>query len=58
MTVMKFYAMDRIFDAVSESLRELPINDLITEGTLFNCSARIERHDVTGEIETKGNSTE
>ena len=28
------------------------------EGVLYNCSARIEKNDASGEHETKGNSTE
>lgn len=59
MSVMKFYAMERVFDvaAVRTLASDVSISNLMAEGVLFNCSARIEKND-HGELETKGNSTE
>mmetsp|Transcript_22172 Transcript_22172/g.16573 ORF Transcript_22172/g.16573 Transcript_22172/m.16573 type:complete len:171 (-) Transcript_22172:1246-1758(-) len=58
MTVMKFYAQDKIYkvEDITDVKKDIKIGKLMSEGVLYNCSARIERD---GENEkTMGNSTE
>jgi len=43
MTVKEIYFLDQIYTGVPSHLSSLPRNDLLSEGVLFNCSARIER---------------
>lgn len=58
MTVKEFYTMDTIYASpFPTNYSQLPSSEFLTQGILFNCSARIEvalgnRH------ETKGNVTE
>lgn len=56
MTVMQFYTQEDVKNA-RDSLDSLKVKDLMVEGVLFNCSARIERGP-TGELKTEGNCTE
>lgn len=57
MTVMEFYTMEKVHDRSATYFKELQTHKLITEGVLFNCSARIEKNEEGKDI-TKGNSTE
>ena len=57
MTVREIYFLDSIYSGRPSHFNSLPRNALMTEGVLFNCSARIE-HDERGQLETKGNPTE
>jgi P-type E1-E2 ATPase len=59
MSVMKFYTQDEIHDVtkIVNIVDQIKTHQLMTEGVLYNCSARIER-DHFGMLETKGNSTE
>ncbi|CDW88443.1 calcium-translocating p-type pmca-type family protein [Stylonychia lemnae] len=57
MTVKEIYFLDTIYTGVPAHFNTLPRNDLLAEGVLFNCSARIERNEL-GVLETKGNCTE
>jgi P-type Ca2+ transporter type 2B len=57
MTVKEFYTMDTVFQGRPSNFKELATADLMGEGVLYNCSARIERND-RGEQEPKGNVTE
>jgi hypothetical protein len=60
MTVKGLWAQDRIhqnenLDALS--IDNLQSKDLLAQGVLFNCSARVEISDM-GLLEAKGNCTE
>jgi magnesium-transporting ATPase (P-type) len=57
MSVMEFYTMENVYDNKTKLFKELKSHMLVTEGVLFNCSARIEKNADGKEI-TKGNSTE
>lgn len=60
MTVQEFYTAEQIFDATSRNdinFTKINTHVLLTEGVLFNCSARIEKSQ-TGVYEAKGNCTE
>lgn len=57
MTVKEFYTMDTVFQGRPSNFRDLKTAELMAEGVLYNCSARIERND-RGEQEPKGNVTE
>ena len=57
MTVKEIYLADQIHAGRMESLATIPSSDLLVEGILFNCSARIEKNDA-GALEVKGNCTE
>ena len=57
MTVKEFYTMDTVFQGRPANFKDLATADLMAEGVLYNCSARIERND-RGEQEPKGNVTE
>jgi magnesium-transporting ATPase (P-type) len=57
MTVKEIYFLDQVYTGVPSHLSSLPRNDLLSEGVLFNCSARIER-DESGNVTTAGNCTE
>ncbi len=57
MSVMKFFAHDEIHEGKLINFSEMKISQYMTEGVLFNCSARIEQAD-SGKFETKGNCTE
>lgn len=58
MTVMEYYTMGSFYDAERQKheFKEIPVKNLLSEGILYNCSARIEL--VEGRLETKGNCTE
>lgn len=57
MTVKEFYALDNIFVGRPANFKNLKTTDLLTEGVLFNCSARLEKDD-KGKYVPKGNCTE
>lgn len=57
MTVKEIYFLDTVYTGVPDHFNTLPRNELLAEGVLFNCSARIERNEF-GALETKGNCTE
>ena len=57
MTVRALYVNDEIFHQRPENFKGLQSSELLTEGVLFNCSARIEKNAV-GVFEPKGNVTE
>lgn len=58
MTVMEYYSMGNVYDASRPSdFESIKVKELLKEGILFNCSARIEKTS-TGVLETKGNCTE
>jgi P-type E1-E2 ATPase len=57
MSVMKFYTMDAVFEGRPMNFAEMKSAQLMTEGVLYNCSARVEKNE-KGELETKGNCTE
>lgn len=57
MTVREIYFLDSVYTGRPSHFHSLPRNDLLAEGVLFNCSARIEK-DSCGELVTKGNCTE
>lgn len=55
---MEYYTMGKVFDAMQKShFEQVKVNNLLSEGILYNCSARIEKSP-TGVLETKGNCTE
>jgi magnesium-transporting ATPase (P-type) len=57
MTVREFYTMDTVFQGRPSNFNNLATSQLMAEGVLYNCSARIERSS-TGQQEPKGNVTE
>mmetsp|Transcript_6400 Transcript_6400/g.5706 ORF Transcript_6400/g.5706 Transcript_6400/m.5706 type:complete len:393 (+) Transcript_6400:652-1830(+) len=57
MSVMEFYTQDRVYEGRPVNFSTLKVSQLMTEGVLFNCSARVEKNEA-GEFETKGNCTE
>ena len=57
MSVIKFWTQDHIYSGRPINFNEFPVADLLAEGVLFNCSARIERNS-NGKLKTKGNCTE
>lgn len=57
MTVREIYFLDSIYTDRPAHFHSLPKSELLAEGVLFNCSARIEK-DNNGNLETKGNCTE
>jgi len=58
MTVMKFYSQDKVYDVadVSDLKSDMSTGQMMTEGVLYNCSARVEKYDDV--VKTMGNSTE
>ncbi len=57
MTVMEFFTQDRVYEGRPVNFSSLKVSQLMTEGVLFNCSARVEKNEA-GDCETKGNCTE
>jgi magnesium-transporting ATPase (P-type) len=57
MTVKEFYTMDTVHSGRPANFKEFFTADLMAEGVLYNCSARIEKND-RGQQEPKGNVTE
>lgn len=60
MTIQEFYTAEQIFDGTKRetiNFSNISTNQLLKEGVLFNCSARVERTP-TGLFEAKGNCTE
>jgi hypothetical protein len=57
MTVKEMYTLDRVIKGRPQNFNQLKTSQLIAEGVLFNCSARIEKND-QGRYEPKGNCTE
>lgn len=57
MTVKCFYSMETLFQDRPSDFKTLPVSDILVEGVLFNCSARIEK-DEGGRNIPKGNCTE
>jgi len=48
MTVMKFYTLEETFTAsdIKSLSSEVKTHELLVEGVLYNCSARIERNEL------------
>jgi Ca2+ transporting ATPase len=57
MTVKEFYTMDTVHAGRPANFKEFYTSELMAEGVLYNCSARIEKND-RGQQEPKGNVTE
>jgi P-type E1-E2 ATPase len=58
MTVKEFYTMEKVFDKFPTNLNDIGESaEMLTQGILFNCSARIEIKE-DGKTETRGNVTE
>ena len=57
MSVREFYTLDQVYVGRPANFASLSTAQLMAEGVLFNCSARIERGD-HGEFVPKGNVTE
>ena len=45
MTVKEFYTMDTVFTGRPSNFRDLVTADLMAEGVLYNCSARLEKNE-------------
>lgn len=60
MTVREFFLMNTVYDKFPANYSELKGAEFLTQGILFNCSARIEYVEEDGKkkLETKGNVTE
>lgn len=58
MSVRRIYTMDDVYEYNNAVIGSLKAIEYITEGILFNCSARIEKNEKSGKLETKGNCTE
>jgi hypothetical protein len=56
MSVKEFYTMETVFDSIPKDLSQIKTAQLLSEGVLFNCSARIEIDE--GKFVPKGNCTE
>lgn len=56
MTVREFYTMDQVFSDRPSNFKQLATAELLAEGVLYNCSARIEKKD--GVEVAAGNVTE
>lgn len=52
MTVKEFYTSGKVFDRIPSKVEEIASGELLSQGILYNCSARMEGK------ETKGNVTE
>ena len=60
MTIQEFYTMEQVFDGTKKdsiNFNNIATHKLMTEGVLFNCSARVERLE-NGVFVAKGNCTE
>jgi magnesium-transporting ATPase (P-type) len=57
MTVKEIYFLDQVYPGRPANFNSLPQSDILAEGVLFNCSARIELGD-HGQQVPKGNVTE
>ena len=57
MTVREIYFNDQIYSGRPSHFNTLPNSSILSEGVLFNCSARIEK-DARGQLITQGNCTE
>lgn len=57
MTVKAVYINDAVYEGRPANFKDLPSAALLTEGVLFNCSARVEKN-LVGVYEPKGNVTE
>lgn len=57
MSVKEFYTVDQVFVGRPHHFATIKTAQLLTEGVLFNCSARIEKDD-NGRYVPKGNCTE
>lgn len=58
MSVKGFYTMDQIYYGRPANFSKLATSELLTEGVLYNCSARIEKDPNTHALIPKGNCTE
>lgn len=56
MTVKELYTLDHVISEKPQSFSSLKTSTLLSQGVLFNCSARIEK--VEGIYQAKGNCTE
>ena len=57
MTVREFYTMEQVFNDKPANFKSLHTADLLAEGVLYNCSARIEKNE-QGQMAPAGNVTE
>ena len=57
MTVREFYTMDQVFKDRPAKFSSMTTAELMAEGVLYNCSARLERNE-NGQIVPAGNVTE
>ena len=57
MSVKQFYTLEQVFSGRPANFSQLKTTDLLQQGILFNCSARIEK-DEKGKYIPKGNCTE
>jgi len=57
MTVKEFYTMEKVFQGRPSNFKQLATSDLMVEGVVYNCSARIEKNE-HGYPEAMGNVTE
>jgi calcium-translocating P-type ATPase len=57
MTVKEFYTMDTVFKGRPVEFKKLKTAQLMAEGVLYNCSARLEKNE-KGELTAVGNVTE
>ena len=56
MSIKEFYTLDQVYTGRPANFRDLKTADLLAQGVLFNCSARIEKDE--GKYVPKGNCTE
>lgn len=57
MSVKEFYTLDQVYHNRPHNYNDIKTAHLLTEGVLYNCSARIEK-DEKGKYVAKGNCTE
>lgn len=58
MSVKAFYTMDQIFMGRPANFKDIKTTEILSQGVLYNCSARIEKDPVTHALVPKGNCTE
>lgn len=58
MTVKAVYINDQIIEGRPAAFKNLHSVELLTEGVLYNCSARIEKNEEKNIYEPRGNCTE
>lgn len=60
MTVQEFYTCQNVYDVANKDIdfNSVGTNKLMTEGVIFNCAARFDVDEKTGERKIAGNCTE